>query len=67
MVLTECRQVEYIVVNYKDEDPKVTLSLRQADILSALAQDETLRVEGGGGPDLQDVNGYAFSSNVGGS
>lgn len=30
-------EVEYIVVNYKENDARVTLSLRQADILEALA------------------------------
>lgn len=45
-------QVEYLVVNYKDDDEKVTLSLRQADILTALAQDEKLA---GCVPALQDV------------
>lgn len=48
-------QVEYLVVNYKDDDEKVTLSLRQADILTALAQDEELRTNGGCVPALQDV------------
>jgi glutamate--cysteine ligase catalytic subunit len=48
-------QVEYLVINYKDGDEKVTLSLRQADILTALAQDEELRSNGGCVPDLQEV------------
>ncbi|APA16188.1 hypothetical protein sscle_16g109580 [Sclerotinia sclerotiorum 1980 UF-70] len=48
-------EVEYLVVNYKDNDEKVTLSLRQADILTALAQDEELRTNGGCVPALQDV------------
>ncbi|CAD6500874.1 BgTH12-06579 [Blumeria graminis f. sp. triticale] len=30
-------EVEYLVVDYKDDDPRVTLSLRQAEILEALA------------------------------
>lgn len=50
-------QVEYLVVTYKDEDEKVTLSLRQADILRALAQDEALCNHGGCVPALQDVKG----------
>ncbi|KAL5328367.1 hypothetical protein ACEPPN_001866 [Leptodophora sp. 'Broadleaf-Isolate-01'] len=50
-------EVEYLVVIYKDEDPKVMLSLRQADILTALAQDEKLCTEGGCVPALQDVDG----------
>lgn len=45
---------------YKDEDPKVMLSLRQADILTALAQDEKLCTEGGCVPALQDVDGYGL-------
>ncbi|EKD20254.1 uncharacterized protein L3040_000513 [Drepanopeziza brunnea f. sp. 'multigermtubi'] len=52
-------EIEYLVVNYKKEDPDVTLSLRQADILTALAQDENLCAEGGCVPDLQNVDGKA--------
>ena len=52
-------QIEYLVVTYKDDDEKVTLSLRQADILRALAQDEELCTHGGCVPDLQDVKGAA--------
>lgn len=37
------------------QDPNVTLSLRQADILKSLAQDEELCKAGGCVPDLQDV------------
>lgn len=48
-------EVEYLVVTYKDDDEKVTLSLRQADILHALAEDVKLQTEGGCVPDLQDV------------
>jgi glutamate--cysteine ligase catalytic subunit len=48
------------VVDYKDEDPKVTLSLRQADILHALAHDEELRGEGGCVPDLEDVDNSRY-------
>jgi glutamate--cysteine ligase catalytic subunit len=49
-------QVEYIVVNYSDAEPNVTLSLRQADILKALAYDERLLKGGGCVPDLQKVS-----------
>lgn len=49
-------QVEYLVVTYKDDDEKVTLSLRQADILTALAEDEKLCSDGGVVPALQDIN-----------
>lgn len=48
-----------MVVNYKATDSNVTLSLRQADILQALAQDEELITNGGCVPDLQKV--YAGS------
>ena len=48
-------QIEYLVVTYKDDDEKVTLSLRQADILKALASDENLKSEGGCVPALQDI------------
>ena len=48
-------QVEYLVVTYKDDVEKVTLSLRQADILQALAEDEKLCKNGGCVPDLQPV------------
>ena len=48
-------QVEYLVVTYKDSDPLVTLSLHQADILHALAQDEELSTKGGCVPDLQVI------------
>jgi glutamate--cysteine ligase catalytic subunit len=43
-------------VTYKDDDEKVTLSLRQADILIALAEDEKLCSHGGVVPALQDIN-----------
>ena len=48
-------QVEYLVVTYKEDDQRVTLSLRQADILTALASDEKLMTEGGCVPALQDI------------
>ncbi|KAF2817688.1 putative glutamate-cysteine ligase Gcs1 [Mytilinidion resinicola] len=46
-------EVEYLVVCYDDENRKVRLSLRQADILAALAADEKLLEQGGGVPDVQ--------------
>ncbi|KAI0877464.1 glutamate-cysteine ligase [Hypoxylon argillaceum] len=48
-------EVEYLVVQYSKDAPSVLLSLRQADILTALAADEELSAKGGGVPDLQDV------------
>jgi glutamate--cysteine ligase catalytic subunit len=45
-------QVEYLVVCYDDKNRKVRLSLRQAEILEALASDEKLLQQGGGVPDL---------------
>ena len=39
---------------YDDEHRKVRLSLRQADILEALAKDEKLLKEGGGVPGVQE-------------
>jgi hypothetical protein len=46
-------QIEYLVVCYDQDNRKVRLSLRQADILAALANDEKLLQQGGGVPDLQ--------------
>lgn len=53
MRLTLVSQIEYLVVVYSKDDPKVLVSLRQADILKALANDEDLVAQGGGVPDLQ--------------
>ncbi|KAK4462033.1 putative glutamate--cysteine ligase [Cladorrhinum samala] len=39
-------EVEYLVVTYSKDDPKVLLSLRQADILAALASDKKLSTAG---------------------
>jgi len=39
-------------VNFDDEKKEVKLSLRQADILEALANDAELLKQGGGVPDL---------------
>ena len=50
-------KVEYLVVAYDDDQKKVRLSLRQADILQALAHDEELQKKGGCVPDLQEVAG----------
>lgn len=44
------------MVTYSKDEPVVKLSLRQADILHALAQDEELASNGGCVPDLQDVD-----------
>jgi glutamate--cysteine ligase catalytic subunit len=44
-----------LVVIYSKDDPKVRLSLRQADILAALASDAELAKDGGCVPELQDV------------
>ncbi|KAI9834577.1 MAG: Zn finger-containing GTPase- Activating Protein for ARF [Sarea resinae] len=48
-------EIEYLVVAVDDEHKKVRLSLRQADILAALAKDESLQQQGGCVPDLQEV------------
>ena len=47
------RQIEYLVVCFDEQKREVRLSLRQADILEALAFDEDLLEQGGGVPDLQ--------------
>ncbi|KAL2134286.1 hypothetical protein VTI74DRAFT_543 [Chaetomium olivicolor] len=39
-------EVEYLVVTYSKDEPKVLLSLRQADILKALANDKSLSKDG---------------------
>ena len=51
MALTIC-QIEYLVVAFDDNKREVKLSLRQADILQALANDAELLKQGGGVPDL---------------
>lgn len=48
----DAAQIEYIVVALDDQQRLVKLSLRQADILHALAEDEELVKQGGGVPDL---------------
>ncbi|KAL6711414.1 glutamate--cysteine ligase [Coniothyrium glycines] len=52
-------EIEYLVVCYDSNNRKVRLSLRQADILAALANDEKLLQEGGGVPDLAVGNASA--------
>ncbi|KAI1598689.1 glutamate-cysteine ligase [Pyrenophora tritici-repentis] len=52
-------EIEYLVVCYDQNNRKVRLSLRQADILAALANDEKLLQQGGGVPDLQAGNAEA--------
>lgn len=47
-------QVEYLVVTYSKDDPKVLLSLRQAEILNALAEDQELIKQGGCVPELRE-------------
>ena len=48
-------EIEYLVVAFDGNNRKVRLSLRQADILAALAEDEGLCKQGGCVPDLQVV------------
>ncbi|KAI4155257.1 MAG: hypothetical protein LQ340_001110 [Diploschistes diacapsis] len=48
-------EVEYLVIAYDDENKKARLSLRQGDILEALARDEELQKRGGCVPEIQDV------------
>lgn len=45
-------EIEYLVVCLDDKNRKVRLSLRQADILRALAENEELAKKGGGVPDI---------------
>lgn len=52
-------EIEYLVVCYDDEKREVRLSLRQSDILEALASDVKLVAQGGGVPDLQRVESKA--------
>ncbi|KAK3672409.1 glutamate--cysteine ligase [Recurvomyces mirabilis] len=46
-------EIEYLVVSFDEEKRRVVLSLRQADILEALASDAELLRQGGGVPDIQ--------------
>lgn len=52
-LIQQTLQIEYLVVDFDDEHRKVRLSLRQADILTALANDEDLTKQGGGVPEMQ--------------
>lgn len=55
--------MEYLVCCFDDENKRVRLSLRQADILEALAKDEKLLRQGGGVPDLvEGADKYATST-----
>jgi glutamate--cysteine ligase catalytic subunit len=47
-------EVEYLVVTYTKDNEKVLLSLRQAEILKALAADKDLAKDGGCVPALQE-------------
>ncbi|KAM3528931.1 hypothetical protein MY4038_005639 [Beauveria bassiana] len=53
-------EVEYLVVNYTKDNEKVYLSLRQAEILKALAADKDLAKNGGCVPELQDTDIQRF-------
>jgi hypothetical protein len=53
-------QVEYLVVVWTKDDKRVLVSLRQADILKALANDTELTSGGGGVPDLQATTSARF-------
>ena len=48
-------QIEYLVVAFEKDEKRVVLSLRQADILAALAKDEELTKKGGCVPALQNI------------
>ncbi|KAL9005358.1 MAG: hypothetical protein Q9188_001874 [Gyalolechia gomerana] len=48
-------EIEYLVIAYDDQNQKVKLSLRQADILDALSKDEALQKKGGCVPEIQKV------------
>jgi glutamate--cysteine ligase catalytic subunit len=55
-------QVEYLVVVWTKDGERVLVSLRQADILKALASDKELTSGGGGVPDLQATTGARYVS-----
>lgn len=61
MPATNDVQIEYIVVAFDDEHKEVKLSLRQADILEALGNDEELVKQGGGVPGISEGNHKAPS------
>ncbi|BFZ54868.1 glutamate--cysteine ligase [Savitreella phatthalungensis] len=48
-------EVEYIVVSLDEHERTARVSLRQADILHALAEDEALQKQGGVVPELQRI------------
>jgi glutamate--cysteine ligase catalytic subunit len=50
-----CPQIEYLVLAYDEENKNACLSLRQAEILKALASDEQLQAAGGGVPALNEI------------
>ena len=52
MCTPDTDQIEYLVVCFDDQAREVKLSLRQADILEALANDPELLKQGGGVPDI---------------
>ncbi len=52
---THVHQIEYLVVAMEATERKVKLSLRQAEILEALAKDEELCKQGGCVPNQQAV------------
>ena len=52
------------MVTFDEQHRKVRLSLRQADILEALAKDEKLKKQGGCVPDLETVVRYVLSLKV---
>ncbi|PNY27714.1 Glutamate-cysteine ligase, partial [Tolypocladium capitatum] len=55
-------EVEYLVVMYSEDEPRVLLSLRQAEILKALAADKDLAKDGGCVPAIQGQTTTAKSS-----
>jgi len=55
-------EIEYLVIALDDEHKKVRLSLRQAEILTALAHDAELCKNGGVVPEMQ--NQYVDCSSV---
>jgi glutamate--cysteine ligase catalytic subunit len=56
--------VEYLVVVYDENNKEVVVSLRQADILKALANDTELTSQGGGVPDLQHTTGAEYGNHI---
>lgn len=57
-------QVEYLVVVWTEENKELLVSLRQADILKALANDHELTSKGGGVPELQETTGARYAANL---